>query len=115
MRIACLPSLLVTLWACVATAQQVSILDAGNRSQLFADPDLVYESSGVSFTPHPARKHPAGRLLVADQPWEGWYVSAFAGTVLFDDDERQFKMWYTCPGDRAYFDTGVICYAVSTD
>src|SRR4051794_14453170 len=84
-------------------AQQENVLDVGTRSQLLLDPALVYESAGVTFTPHPARKLPANPLLQADQPWEGWYASAFAGTVLFDDKEQGFKMWYTCPGDAAYF------------
>src|SRR4051812_41149794 len=86
-----------------AAAQQEIVLDVGTRSQLFIDQHLVYESSGVSYTPHPARKHPGNPLMHADQPWEGWYVTAFAGTVLFDEDERQFKMWYCAPGGSAYF------------
>ena len=98
-----------------AGAQQINIRDVGNRSQLFIDQDLVYESKGVAFTPHPARKHPSGPLLRADQPWEGWYVTVFTGTVLFDDEERVFKMWYTCPGNPEYFDSGIICYALSGD
>ncbi len=98
-------------------AQQENILDVGTRSQLLLDPDLVYESDGIAFTPHPARKHPANPLLKADQPWEGTYVSAFAGTVLYDKHEQLFKMWYTGPGDAAYFNGGhyATFYATSKD
>src|SRR5688572_19747193 len=97
----------------VGRAQQVSILDVGTRSQLLLDPDLVYESHGVAFTPHAGRKHPANPLVKAEQPWEGGYVSAFAGTVLYDERERVFKMWYLCPGHADYFDRGhyATCYA----
>ena len=120
MRISVYVSLFVvvsTQWAGlpVAFAQQENVLEAGTRSQLFADPDLVYEAKGVSFTLHSAQKHAAGPLIKADQPWEGWYVSAFAGTVLFDEQEKLFKMWYTCPLDPAYFDEGGTCYATSPD
>lgn len=97
------------------SAQQENILDVGNRSQLLLDPSLVYESVGIAFTPHPAHKHPANPLVRADQPWEGWYASVFAGTVLYDGPERRFKMWYTCPGAAAYFASGGTCYATSKD
>jgi len=105
----------LTFIAGTAPAQQINIRDVGDRSQLFADQEIVYESKGLSFTAHPARKHPSNPLLHADQPWEGWYVTAFAGTALFDDEDRLFKLWYTCPGEREYSDTGVICYATSDD
>jgi len=96
-------------------AQQINVLEARSDSQLLLDHDIVHESHGVAFTLHPAEKHPGEPLVRADQPWEGWYASIFAGTVLFDEQEKVFKMWYTCPGDRAYFDAGVTCYAVSRD
>lgn len=101
--------------ASAVRSQQINLLDAGSRSQLLADPSLVYESKGVVFTPHAARKHPANPLLKPDRPWEGWYVSIFAGTVLYDDKARQFRMWYTCPGHPDHFDTRGVCYATSDD
>jgi len=95
--------------------QQQTVLDVGSQSQLFVDQQAVYEARGISFTPHAARKHPANPLVTADQPWEGWYVTAFGGTVLFDPTEKQFKMWYRAPGNPEYFEHGGICYAVSRD
>ncbi len=106
-----------TVWSLAANAgaQQENVLEVGTRSQLFVDSHVVYALSNVSLTPHAANKVTQSPLLCADQPWEGWYVTAFAGTVLFDQEVQRFKMWYTCPGDRAYFDSGVICYAESRD
>jgi len=86
-----------------ALGQQESVLDVGSRSQLLLDPTLVYESKNIAFTPRPARKHPNNPLLRADQPWEGWYVTMFTGSVLYDAGEKRFKMWYTAPGDPALF------------
>ncbi|MGE0607168.1 MAG: hypothetical protein AB7O62_08760 [Pirellulales bacterium] len=87
----------------LARAQQQNILDVGTASQLLLDPSLVYESHGVAFTPHPAKKHGGNPLVKADRTWEGWYVSAFAGTVLRDAESGQFKMWYSCPSDEVFF------------
>lgn len=108
-------TILVFLLAPATRAQQENVLDVGSRSQLLLDPALVYEAERIAFTPHAARKHPANPLLRADQPWEGWYASTFGGTVLFDAQERRFQMWYTCPGDGAFFTGPVTCYAVSRD
>ena len=96
-------------------AQQQNVLDVGTQSQLLLDPALVHESERITFTPHPARKHPANPLLKADQPWEGWYASVFAGTVLYDAQQRVFQMWYTSPGDANYFRGVSTCYAASPD
>ncbi|MCE9603336.1 MAG: hypothetical protein K8U03_00360 [Planctomycetia bacterium] len=96
-------------------AQQETVFDVGSRSQLFVDQYLVQETSRIAFTPHAARKHPGNPILKADQLWEGWYVTAFCGTILFDEEERRFKMWYGIAGDKDFFPHGGICYAVSPD
>ena len=114
-RIASLVVVLTFVLAATVTAQQENVLDVGMRSQLFVDASAIYESSHISFTPQLGRKAVVNPLLRADQPWEGWYVTVFAGTVLFDEEAQRFKMWYVCPGDRAYFDSYVICYAESRD
>ena len=88
-------------------------VDLGSKTQLFVDQHLVRQSSGVSFTLHPAAKHPQNPVVRPDRQWEGSCVQLY-GTVLYDADERQFKMWYTClPSD--YFARAATCYAVSRD
>jgi hypothetical protein len=93
-----------------------SPLDVGSAAQLFIDRVLVHEARGVSFTLHPAERHPQNPLLRVDQPWEGWRLEIY-GSVLYDRDEKIFKMWYLCePGNRDYFDhANVTCYATSAD
>lgn len=67
--------------------------DVGTRAQLFVDRQIVHSTEGMAFTLHPARKHPLNPLVKADRPWEGWRVNIY-GSVLFDEEERLFKMWY---------------------
>lgn len=102
------------LWRLTAPAQQMNVLEVGTRSHLFVDRQAVYEARGVSFTPHPARKHPQP-LMVADRPWEGWYVSPYCGTVLYDAAAQTFRMWYYVPGNPEWFANGHTCFATSTD
>ncbi len=87
--------------------------DVGDRAQLFIDQFLVSSSHAVSFTQHAGRKHPANPLMKADRPWEGWRISSY-GTVLYDEEEKIFKMWYE--GDRTqWFPDFVTLYATSQD
>ena len=92
---------------------QKSVIDVGTRSQLFLDRELVYEADGVSFTMHPADKSAANPVLIADQPCEGGKVNQ-GGTVMFDADEKIFKMWYL-GSPSEYFDRIVTFYATSKD
>jgi len=91
----------------------VSPFDVGTQSQLFVDQVLVREAKGVSFELVPARKHPANPVLRADKPWEGWRVELY-GNVLFDGDEKIYKMWYLGEETQA-FPHYAVYYATSTD
>jgi hypothetical protein len=90
-----------------------SPFDVGSRAQLFVDQVIVGSSENVAFTLHPAKKHPRNPLLKADQPWEGWRLEIY-GTVLYDEDERIFKMWYIGEAPE-YFPNYATLYATSRD
>ena len=90
-----------------------SPFDVGRRAQLFVDKLLVRETERVSFTLHPAEKHPKNPLLKADRPWEGQALEIY-GSVLFDEDEKIFKMWYIGEAPD-YFPDNAALYATSSD
>jgi hypothetical protein len=55
-------------------------------------------------------------VLKADHPWEDGQVVLQPGTVIYDQEEKLFKMWYEAPTthpDR--MPASVLCYATSTD
>jgi hypothetical protein len=90
-----------------------SPLDIGSKSQLVADRTWVQSSERISFTLHPAEKHPANPLVKADHPWESWRLEIY-GNVLYDEEEKIFKMWYI--GDSTPdFPTFATFYATSPD
>lgn len=90
-----------------------SPFNVGSRAQLFVDRVLVREAENISFTLHPAEKYPGNPLIKADRPWEGWRIAIY-GSVLYDQDEKTFKMWYI--GDaRDYFPDFATLYATSQD
>ena len=64
----------------------------GTETQLFVDDVIVGAKSGVVRTLHPAQKLDQP-VLLPDRPWEGKRVYIY-GTVHYDEDARQFRMWY---------------------
>lgn len=73
--------------------RSTSPYDVEAKAQLFVDRTLVRETRDVTFRLHQGVRHPKNPLVVADQPAEGWRLEIF-GSVLYDEDERLFKMWY---------------------
>lgn len=80
---------------------------------LLIDDDSIEQRTALKRTFHTVAKHAANPIFVAERSWEGAIGPA---TVLFDEEERLFKMWYTTfarvPGAHGTF---VNCYATSTD
>lgn len=98
-----------------------SPFDVADKTQLFVDKILVRETQRVSFTLHPAEKHPANPLIKVDRPWEGWRIVLY-GTTFYDEEDHIFKMWYNS-GDSPEFTVNpkmsssgsAVLYATSRD
>ena len=84
---------------------------------LFVDDEEVQDHPGfVRKVQRPARLQ-AEPVLSPDRPWEGKAVQLW-GSVLFDDEEGLFKMWYYSVHEELYNRTGsghFMCYATSRD
>ena len=84
-------------------------------SQLFVDNFLIESSDGVVKTLNRPGKHPANPLIRADRPWEGYLVLQ-PGSVIFDEEEGLFKMWYnSLPSTKRPDVEDFLCYATSKD
>ncbi len=96
---------------------------AGSRRQLFVDDHIVERTEDVQRRFHRPVRYTGNPVIRADQPWEqgenGVYL--FGGTVLFDEEEQIFKMWYRAAGTvesgAGEEEQGLYkaCYAVSAD
>jgi len=109
---ACIYFLSVILATHVARAID-SPFAVGSAAQLFVDQTLVRSSERISFTLHAAVKHAANPIIKADKPWEGWRIGLY-GTVLYEPDEKLFKMWYVSDITPDFPDFATL-YATSTD
>jgi len=76
------------------------VVKVGSVRQLFLDDYVVDETHNLSRRLHHPVRHAANPLISADTPWEILRVGVNAGaylfgaTVLFDEEDRRFKMWY---------------------
>jgi len=77
---------------------QNEALSIGAETQLFVDDAIVSAKRGVVRTLHPGKKL-AQPVLLPDRPWEGGRIYIY-GTVHFDADAQQFRMWYLTRSGR---------------
>lgn len=87
---------------------------APGEPQLVCDDAMIAETKNVWRSLHHPTKHEANPVLVAEKPWEGYLVLQ-PGTVIFDDEEDCFKMWYNSQPTRSRPVGHALCYATSTD
>lgn len=71
-------------------------LSIGSRRQLFLDDVVIAEMKNLERTWHQAEKRPEP-VVAPDRPNDFEGVMLFPGDVLYDEQERIFKMWYSSP------------------
>ena len=81
--------------------------------QLFVDDYVIGALQGVQKVLNQPVKHPGNPLLVRDRAWEE--SGPGYGSVLYDADEKLFKMWYTFWRQVEGTSTSLMCYATSRD
>ena len=103
-----------------ASTPTAGIVDIGCRKQHFLDDLLIDEANRISRYMFRPDKYAGNPIIVADRPWEDGRTRGKTGnvkiegqTVLYDEEEDIFKMWYlpsALPDGRSPW-----CYATSTD
>ncbi len=100
------------------------MIDVASHKQLFLYKDLVEDSQDVVRRLHRPRRYEGNPVLTVDRPWEsGGNVELWGGSVLYDEDDSMFKMWYRTAPDLEVIEDGHdvpeggyrACYAVSED
>lgn len=91
-----------------------SLNDLTGPWQLFVDDYLVSAKDKVVRTYHAFEKHLSNPLIKADKPWEGNNVYVY-GTVLPNESEPGYRMWYHALPEREGDDAYRLLYATSRD
>ncbi len=69
-----------------------ALLEIGTTKQLFVDSYIIEKLTDARQVMNQATKHPSNPVLKQDRPWEGNLIQT--GTVVWDEDDQLFKMWY---------------------
>jgi len=72
-----------------------------NHRRLFLDLRDVTRMERLYRRVHQPRRHPENPILRGEHPWES--VASLYGTVLFDPQEKRFRMWYLTGSYREGF------------
>ena len=91
----------------------------GTDIQLLFDDAIIESHEGLLRRWHQPVKHPGGSVLPivpkGEPAWQSGMPIVF-GSVLFDQDESVYRMWYGLhEGDEAEDAASVLAYATSTD
>jgi len=81
----------VLILALAASATATEPIRIGKERQLFLDDQLIEHTEHLVRRVQPAKKHEANPLIVPKEEWEpeGYVVPS----VLYDDEEKLFKLW----------------------
>jgi hypothetical protein len=104
------------LWSCSEPGPtSTPVLEIGVQPQVLVDNFIVERTEALSRRLNPLAKHAANPVLSPQRPWEG--RSTLPTTVLFDNADRRFKMWYQCRDELSSSRRGRDrwAYAVSGD
>jgi len=74
------------------------VVEIGTQTQLLMDDFVLESTQALERNLNPLRKHEGNPLLRPERPWEGQYT--LPSTVLYDESDRLFKMWYSCLEER---------------
>ena len=99
-----------------ATAAEDRALEIGQEKQLFIDDYIIESFEGVSKTLNQPVKYETNPVLpsvpTGEPSWEAGMHMCFT-TILFDEDQQQYKMWYSLYGPAD--ESTVLAYATSSD
>jgi len=72
----------------------MSLVHIGRTKQLFLDDYIIADMHNLRRKLHRPVRYAGNPILAGDRPWEEVGVDLLGGTVLYDSEERLFKMWY---------------------
>ena len=84
-----------------------TVLDVGDRTQLFMDSRFIAESNNISFGMNPPVK--AGAVILPDKPWESGDIGFCVSVV---HHEGEYMMWYLARDTASNY---CQCFARSRD
>jgi hypothetical protein len=95
---------LVHLMSPVSAQDNQFAIQINSIEQIFLDDFLIKSTENITRHINQVQKHPGGPVLVPDKPWENNMALLF-GSVIFDEQDELYKMWYHCGGGHVGYAT----------
>ena len=90
-------------------------MNIGSKKQLLVDDFIIEEKNRwVRRVINQPQRHSSEPIMVGEKAWENWIIVLF-GTVLYDEEEKVYKMWYTSGLPKYPVRPFQVCYAISKD
>ena len=99
-------------------ANAATPIAVGDHRQLFIDNHLIGSFRNLKRVAHRPSMHPGNPILTGTEPWERWLIGVNGNCVMYDEESREFRMWYGAYSDDPSKPAGQgyrVCYAVSKD
>ena len=88
------------LWLFVITSvpetMPVQVLHIGQAKQLFIDEFIIETQNGLTKVMHQPERYRDNPIIVGDKPWERWQIEANGHPALYDEESKEFKLYYGC-------------------
>lgn len=112
-------SVLFFTFVVLAEGMGSGVILIGSHRQMFIDDHLIAETDNITRRLCSVEKYSGNPIVQPDRPWER-DLAVPQGSVIYDDDEGIYKMWYTTNvqsrGEGVTFNKGkALAYAVSED
>lgn len=93
-------------------------IEVGSQRQIFVDDHLISSMHGLTRVFHSPERHRSNPLIVGDRPWEKWVIEVNGRSVVYDEEAREFRMYYVAPQidpSAPYGERFKTCLAISRD
>lgn len=97
---------------------KISALTFGSNKQLFVDDHIIESRYQLEKTFHQPDRFAGNPIFIGEKPWEKWTVEVNGRPVVYDEESREFKMYYIAALHMPSAPKGILyqtCYAVSRD
>jgi hypothetical protein len=110
--------ILLALLMKATQASATEPISIGKARQLFVDDFVVDSQQNMSKVVHHPERYSGNPILTGTEAWERWLLEVNGRPVFYDEETRQFKMYYGANLDDPTAPSGTrykVCYAVSKD
>jgi len=110
--------LALAVTSALAFTASLAPIRLGDAAQLFVDDYATQQLEGLRRVFHRPERYSGNPILTGTNPWEKWMLELNGRSIVYDDEVRQFRMYYGANLPDAAAPEGTrykVCLALSED